>query len=221
MLVNRAHDQRRPVPARQRAHALEFLFAVFQVDRVDDALALAISQRQFQRARIGGVDHHRRLDLSNQLLVERRRIAQFVALGALEAHIHNLRAVAHLAPRNLAGLFPLFFRDKILEQARADYVGALADDQRPVTLLGLDHPGDGRDMLVRGSAAAARQIQPPVGDEAAELGGDAIRGFAVPAFRVRHARVRIAGDARGSHGADSAEVIGHELRTGAAIQADA
>ena len=46
--------------------------------------------------------------------------------------IDDVRAVANLPARDFAGLLPLFFRDHLLEQARADYVGALAhvDEQR-------------------------------------------------------------------------------------------
>ena len=52
ILVNAADDERRAVGARQRADALEFFLAVFEVDRIDDALALAIGERELDgRAR--------------------------------------------------------------------------------------------------------------------------------------------------------------------------
>ena len=50
VFVDAAHDQRRAVSPRDGTDALEFLLAVFQVDGVDDALALAIGQRQFDGA---------------------------------------------------------------------------------------------------------------------------------------------------------------------------
>ena len=45
VFVDGADDQRRAVGFRDGADALEFFFAVFQVDRIDDALALAPGQR--------------------------------------------------------------------------------------------------------------------------------------------------------------------------------
>ena len=51
VFVDAADDQRRAVGARQRAHALEFLLAVFEVDRIDDAFALAIGERELDGAR--------------------------------------------------------------------------------------------------------------------------------------------------------------------------
>ncbi len=186
VLIDRAHNQRRAIRFRQRADALELLFAVFQIDRVDDALALAVRQRQFDRARIGGIDHDRRLDDADQLLVEQRNVLDLIAIRALQTDIHDVRAVLHLPARDLDGLFPLLFRDQVLERARPDHVGALAHDQRPVArrpppparcpsnrrdaarrassrgLLPSTILRDGRDVLVGGAAAAAHNIQPAV-----------------------------------------------------------
>ena len=66
VLVDGADDQRGAVSAGQGADALEFLLAVFEVDGVDDAFALALGERQLDGARIGGVDHDRRFDLADQ-----------------------------------------------------------------------------------------------------------------------------------------------------------
>ena len=106
VFVDGSDHQRRAVGLGDRADALELLLAVFQVDRIDDALALAISERQLDGLRIGGVDHDRRLDLADQLLVERRDVRHLVAIGALQADVDDVRAVLHLPARDLAGLFP-------------------------------------------------------------------------------------------------------------------
>jgi hypothetical protein len=50
VFVDGPDNQRRAVSLRQRADALELLLAVFEIDRIDDALALAIGQRQFDGA---------------------------------------------------------------------------------------------------------------------------------------------------------------------------
>ena len=49
VFVDAAHDQRRAVRLGDGAGALEFFFAVLEVDGVDDGLALAIRQRQLDR----------------------------------------------------------------------------------------------------------------------------------------------------------------------------
>ncbi len=49
VFVDAADDKRCAVGTGQRADALELLLAVFEVDRIDDALALAIGEREFDR----------------------------------------------------------------------------------------------------------------------------------------------------------------------------
>ena len=124
-----------------------------------------------------------------------------VAIGALQADVDDVRAVLHLPARDFGGLFPLLFGDQVLEQARADDVGALADDQRAVALFGFDqfdagivgamrgrlarragacprHLRDGADVRGRGAAAAADDVQPAVVDELLELRGQRFRRLA-------------------------------------------
>ena len=112
VFVDAADHQRGAVTPCDRADPLELLFAVFEVDRVDDALALAIGERQLDRRRIGGVDHDRRLDLADQLLVERRDVLHLVAIARLQADVDDVRAVADLPPRDLGRLFPLLLGDQ-------------------------------------------------------------------------------------------------------------
>ncbi len=178
ILVNATHNDGRAIGASQRGHLLEFFFAVFQVDGVDDALALTVSESKLDGPRIGGVDHDGDLDLADQLFVEGRDIPQFLPLGALQADVHDVGAVLDLATRDLGGFLPLFGADQLLEEPRADHVGALADQQRAGAFLSLDHLdpridgaagilrgmpgplalrhlGDGPDVLFRRAAAAA------------------------------------------------------------------
>ena len=108
--------QRRAIALRERADALELLFAVLEVDGVDDALALAVGERQLDGLRIGGVDHHRRFDLADELFVERRDVLHLVAIGGLQADVDDVRAVADLPAGDLGRLFPLLFGDQVLEQ---------------------------------------------------------------------------------------------------------
>ena len=131
---------------------------------------------------------------------------------------------------------------QVLEQARADHVGPLADDQRAVALLGLhqfdagvvgavlaarqraralalDHLRDGADVRRRGAAASAHDIEPAVIDELLEL-----RAPAIPASR-RICPLRWAGPHSDSRrcacdaiSLQRADVVRHELRTGGAVQ---
>ena len=72
-----------------------------------------------------------------------------------------------------------------------------------------------------GAAAAADDVEPAVIDEALELGGERLRGFVIEAgFRIGKASVGIAGEAGGCEFMKRADVIGHELGTGGAVEAD-
>ncbi len=118
------------------------------------ALALAVRQRALDRDRVGRVDHDRRLDLVDQLLVEAIDVVQLVAVGVLQVDVDDLRAALDLASRDLAGLFVLLFGDQPLELARADLVRALADDERAVVIVGLDEIDAGEQR--RACCARAR-----------------------------------------------------------------
>ena len=210
---------------------------------VDDAFALAIGERELDGARIGGVDHHRRFDFADELIVKRRNVFYFVAVGALQANVNDVRAAFHLAAGDFGGFFPLFGGDQTLELARADYVGAFADDQRPRAFFRLDHFDagidgamirigrtarlfafghlrDGANVLLGGAAAAADHIQPAAIDETVKLLGERIGSFLISAFFVGQAGVRIAGDEAICQRLQRANVVGHELGAGGAIQAE-
>src|SRR4029077_16304275 len=90
----------------------EFFLAVFEVDGIDDGFALAIGEGLFDGGGIGGIDHHRGFYFADQLFVEGRDVFLFVALGALQADVDDVRAPADLAARDFAGFFPLFFGDE-------------------------------------------------------------------------------------------------------------
>ncbi len=127
IFVDATDDDGCSVGAGERANALEFFFAVFEIDRIDDAFALAIGESKFDGARIGGIDHDGDFNFADELVVERWDVGHFVAVGALETNVDDVRAAFHLAPRDLGGFFPKFRGYKIFELARANYVGALAD----------------------------------------------------------------------------------------------
>ena len=201
IFVDGADNQRRAIGLCNRADLLEFLIAIFQVDRVNDALALAVGERQLDGLGIGGVDHDRRLaGGADQFLVEERDVGHLVAVGGLKANVDDMGAVLYLAPRDLDCLFPFLGGDQVLEGSRADHIGALADDQRTAGLFyfhhlrpaevravrrrfdharlaSVGHLGDSVDVLLGGAAAAADDVEPAVADEAVQVFREGLRGF--------------------------------------------
>ena len=116
-------------------------------------------------------------------------------------------AAFYLATGDFSGFFPLFGGDEILESARTDHVGALANNEWPSAFLSFDHFDAGVDgamflfgwaarrfsfghlcdcanMLLSCSAAAAHNIEPAAIHEALELLRQRSRSFAIPAFLV-------------------------------------
>ena len=151
------------------------------------------------------------LILRMSLFVERWNVVDFVAVGALETNVHNVRAALHLTACNFGGFFPLFGGDEVLEEARADNVGPLADDQRPRGFFGLDHLDaridgavvrlwqrtrsfrsrhlrDRADVFFCGSAAATDDVQPAPFDEPVQLLRKRGWRFAVESIFVRAIR---------------------------------
>ncbi len=222
---------------------LEFFLAVFQVDGIDDGLALAIGKGLHDGGGIGGVDHHRDFYFADQLFVERRNVFFLIALGALQADIDDVSAAANLAAGDFAGFLPLFIGDQVLEEARADDVGALADQQGPGAVFGFDgfdsgidgamrlrgalarlfafgHLRERADVLLGGAAAAADDIEPAVVDEFLELCGERGRCLSVFAgFRIGQARIGIARNKFAGKLAERSKVIGHELGPSGAVHA--
>ena len=217
VLVDAADDERSAVRARERRHALELLEPVFEVDRVDDRLALAVGQRAFERDRIGRVDHDRRADLLAEQLVEAVDVHELVAIGVLQVHVDDLRAALHLLARDLAGLFVLLRGDQPLELLRADLVRPLADDQRAVVVrrldevdagvqraamlhrharpLAVDHRREGAGVVEARAAAAADDVEPALIGEALEHGRHLLRRLLVAALLVGQPGVRPDGHA--------------------------
>ena len=64
VFVDASDDYRGAVGAGERADAFEFFFAIFEIDGIDDAFALAIGERELDGARIGGIDHDRGFDFA-------------------------------------------------------------------------------------------------------------------------------------------------------------
>jgi hypothetical protein len=96
---------------------------------------------------------------------------------------------------------------------------ALVVRNRPRAMLGGDL-GEHRDVFVGGAAAAADEVQPTLRQKAPEHFTKDLGAFAVLAVLVRQASVRHASNAGTTDRREGAQVIGHERRTGGAVEAD-
>ena len=187
VLVNRPNDDCRAILLHQRQHLVECLLAILEIDRVDDAFAEAIRQRALDRLVIRCVDHERHFDLVNHFLVKPVDVAQLVAVGILEIDVDDVRAALDLRARNLSRFLEFLVRNQPLKSARANFVGAFANDQRAVVVrclnefdaavpglalraefarfLALDHLRDGLDVRRRRPATPADKIEPTIFDK--------------------------------------------------------
>ena len=99
-------------------------------------------------------------------------------------------------------------------------VGAMRGRVHAWGALAFRHLRDGADVRGSGAAAAADDVQPAVLDEFLKLRGERFGRFEIFVFFVRQAGVGIAGNARGSHLGQRADVVRHQIGTGGAVQAD-
>src|SRR5262249_9371479 len=155
--------------------------------------------------------------LADQILVEVRNVVDLVAIARLQTYIHDVRAIANLTACNLRRLFPFFFRDQVLEVARTNHIGALADNQWPIAvfdldqldprvvrtmfrltqlprLLAIDHLCDSLDMRWRSTTASADDIQPAQLSEFSQLRSQRVRRLQIFAFIIGQAGIGIARD---------------------------
>src|SRR4051812_30149343 len=241
-LVDAPDDEGGTETPRERDHACKALLAVLEIDRIDDRLALRVRQRRGDRLLVGRVDHQGRADLLDQHFQEPPQVLHLVPVGLLGGDVDHVRAALHLGPGDLRRIVPLFLRNQVPELLGAEDVGALAYDgwtdlvgdlqrvdpgQRAAPLGGrFARPQARRDLhqladvrVVR-PAAAAEEVQPAVLAEALQRPREHLRRLEIAAVLVGKAGIRDAGDARTQNPRERADVIGHELRTGGAVEAE-
>ena len=242
VLVDAADDDGGPVAVDERDDLLEPLLAVLQVDRVDDRLPLAALEGLLEHGGVGRVEHERDLHLARQDLEEGRHVGELVAIGVGEADVEHLRAAPHLPTAELGRLVEIAGDHQLLEATAADHVGAFADDDRPPVVLDRQHLdprddgtpgragaagwvaagelGDQAHVLGGRAAAAAHEVHPSLGAEALELPDQALGRLVVAPLLVRQPGVREAGHREARDLRQRAQVVGHEVRAGGAVEAD-
>ena len=150
VLVDGAADEGGAVGFGERGDALELLLAVFEIDGVDNTFALAIREGELHRGGVGGVDHDGGFGFADELFVEGGNVGDFVAVGGLEADVDDVCAVADLPAGDLGGLLPFLSGDHVFEEAGADDVRALADDEWAIGVVGFDQFDAGVEGAVGG-----------------------------------------------------------------------
>jgi hypothetical protein len=240
LLVDGADHHGGAEAAGERHHGVEAGAAVLEVDRVEDRAPLAPGQRPRHHRGVGRVDHQRHLDHPGEAVEEGLDVGRLVAVGVLQADVDHLRAAADLRPADLGGALPVAGGDQLLEGAAAEHVGALADEQRPVVVGQLDRLeagdqravvvrqgprrpprrqlGQRRDVRRRGAAAAADQVEPAGVEEAAEDAPEVLGALGVAAVLVGQPGVGHAGDAGAGELGQRAQVVGHALGAGGAVE---
>ena len=240
VFVDAADHHGRAVAPEQRHDPGEALLAVFQVDRVDDGLALRAFQRGADHVGVGRVDHQRDFDLADHLVQKRGHVGQLVAVRVGQTHVHDVGAAAHLPAADFRGVLERAFGDQPLEPPRADHVRALADQHRALVVvdherfqprhraargpwrtprrLAVQHPAEPADVRRRGAATAAQHVQPALVDEALQLGGERLGRLVVASVLVGQAGVGNAQRRKPRDLGESAQMVGHEIGTGRTVE---
>ena len=129
LLVEGHDDHRRAVAPHQGGLADEFLLALLEADRVDDALPLDALEPRLDHRPLGRVDHHRHpadVGLRRHEPEERRHGLMGVEHPLVHVDVEHLGAALDLLPRDLQPLVVLPCEDQLRELPRPGDVGPLA-----------------------------------------------------------------------------------------------
>ena len=134
LLVERHDDGGGPVAQYEPRAAQEFILAVLERDRVDDALSLKALEPGLQDAPLGGVEHHRhpaylRLRGDQVEELDHRRLS--LDEGLVDVDVDGVGPVLDLLARDGEARVPLAGLQRLCELGRARDVRALADDDEP------------------------------------------------------------------------------------------
>ena len=247
-LVERHHDHGGAVAAAQARLANEFLQAFLHRDRVDDGLALHAFQARFDHRPLGGVDHHRHardVGFRRDQVQEARHGRLRIEHRLVHIDVDDLGAVLDLLARHRQRLVELLVQDHAGKRLRTCDIGALADvheQRRFVDREGLQarqahrhrHVGhlarrlrlenlrDRRDVLGRGAAAAAGDVDEAGVGEFAQQGRGVGRQLveAGIAHRVGQAGVRVDADEGIGDSSQLLRIGAHQSGAERAIEAD-
>ncbi len=226
LLVEGHHDHGGAEAADLPSLFQEGLLALFEADRVGDALALQALEPGLQHGPTGAVDHDREpghLGLGRQQVQEGGHGPDRVQEVGVHVHVQQVGASPHLLQRNLEGGGVVVVLDQPPEARRPGHVGPLPDGHEGAVgadLEGLqaaeagtphrvrdlaggqpaDRLADRRDVLWPGPAAASHQVHEATAGEVAKQPAGRVGLLVVAAERVGQAGVGIAGH-EGGHDA--------------------
>ena len=184
--VEHHHHAGGAVPLYEPGPLEKQLLPVLQADRIDDPLSLDALQTGLDNRPGGTVDHHRdpgHVGFGRQQIEESRHHGRAVQQGVVHVDVDHVGPALHLPPGNRNGLTQFLFSNQSGELSRTGYVGSLADHgeahlraqdqgfQPAIARAGvglrrtpggelLDGLGNRPNVLRRGSATAAHDVQP-------------------------------------------------------------
>ena len=233
-----------PVAPDEPRLLLENLFAFFEADGIHHALALHALQTGLEHRKLRRVDHDRhtgdvRLAGDEVQKRDHRRLA--VQHPLVHVDVDNLRATLDLTARDAQSFVVLVVQDEAGEPARAGDVRALADvdevgvwphdeglearkprvsrdfgrHARRVLGGGFSEQGN---VLGRGAAAAAQDVDPTVLEPLFHHRRHALRRFVVAAESVRQPGVRVGVGEVFGHSGQFLDVLAEFLRPERAVQ---
>ena len=229
LLVERHHDDARPVVADAARMVQELVLAFLERDRVDDALPLQALQAGLDHGPFRAVDHHRQardLRLGGDHVQEGpHRLLPFEQIR-VHVHVDQVCATANLLERDVDRGVEVVGFDQAAEARGAGHVRALADQHETGVLPDLERleaaeprrapcprdrtrleaPHRRRDrlrVLGRRPATGSRDVEEAVARELVQQRRRDVRRLVVAAERVRQAGVRMR---RGEAGCDPREL---------------
>ena len=246
VLVERHHDDGGAVLAAQPGVRAERLLALLHGDRVDDRLALHALEAGLDDLPLGGVDHHRHaadVGLGRDELEEAVHGRDPVDHPLVHVDVDDLCARLDLLRSHGEGGVVVAVLDQLAEAGGAGDVGALADvDEEAVlgdgqrletgqshhrldghglaTVLALDRAGDGGDVVGRGAAAPADEVEEAGVGELREDRGRLVGRLVVLAEGVGQAGVGVDADERVGEPRQLGDVGAHVAGAEGAVEAD-
>ena len=246
LFVERHHDDRGAVPKDGLRLPPELRLALLEADRVDDGLALDVLEAGLEHGPARGIQHQGHaadLRLRRDEAEEPGHRGLDVEHGLVEVDVDDLGPVLDLVAGHLEGRVEVPVQHQPPEAGGPRDVGALADvheagvrvdgerleageeavrhrrRRRPRRHV-RDGVADRGDVFRRGPAAAAREVEPPVPGEFAEVGGHRLRGLVVAAEGVGEAGVGIQADRPVGEVGDLLQVRPQVPRAQRAVEAD-
>ncbi len=245
-LVERHHHHGGAMTPRDLGLVDEFLLAFLHRDRIHHRLALNAFQAGLDHVEFRGIDHHRHtgdIRLGGDEVEERHHRRFGIQQALVHVDVDDLGAVLDLVARHLQGGGVVARGDQFTESRRARDVGTLADVdegdrgreferlQAGKPQPRFDHGDSARlvrrdrgcnrgDMIGRGAAAAADDVDKATTCEFADQARHIFRALVILAEFVGQSGIRIGAHQRVGDAADIGDMGAQVLGAERAVEAD-